>query len=236
MYKLIRWLIQFIQEMSGSQFNEFYDDDSFVPETNKSIDVIDDAMVQNALQLMGATVATGVTLKSLQSRLAKPKTAEDKLLAKVAGILKNRTTSLRGNRQEKKRQSSIKQRLRQVKTRRQIEKLDPEEFEYWTADYLEQWGFKNAIVSAYGNDFGVDVHVTCPNRKQAVVQCKKYSKPIGRPVVQQIYGVMILLGAKRCYVVTNATFSRPAWELAEQHKEIILLDGAFLISGQKPPC
>ena len=73
--------------------------------------------------------------------------------------------------------------------------------------------------------------MTCPNRRRAVVQVKRYKGTVGRPVVQQTYGAMHLVGAERCYVVTYGRFARPARELEEEHKDIVLLDGRQLVAA-----
>ncbi len=44
---------------------------------------------------------------------------------------------------------------------------------------------RNVIVTPFSNDFGIDVYMTCPNRAQAIAQCKQYKGAVGRPTVQQ---------------------------------------------------
>jgi restriction system protein len=92
-------------------------------------------------------------------------------------------------------------------------------------------GFRNVRIVPPGPDFGLDIYMTCPNGKKAIVQCKKYAAKhlVDRPVIQQTFGVMHLLSAKKCYVVTTSSFTRDALELG-QRKDIVLLDGAVLAS------
>lgn len=113
--------------------------------------------------------------------------------------------------------------------------LDPEEFEYWTAGIFETFGFKDVVVPSFSGDFGVDVYMTTPNGKHAIAQCKRYNGQVGRPIVQQTYGVMKLLEAELCYVVTSGRFTQYAAELGKR-RDIVLLDGEFLVSGKRPSC
>ena len=140
---------------------------------------------------------------------------------------------------QQKNRNRLSQQTRQIKQvgkikeLKQLKALDPAEFEYWTAGYFQSFGFKDVMVTTFSGDFGVDVHMTTPNGKRAVVQCKRYSGQVGRPTVQQTYGVMKLLEADICYVVTSGRFTQHAAELGER-RDIVLLDGEFLVSGQRP--
>jgi hypothetical protein len=119
---------------------------------------------------------------------------------------------------------------------KQLKALDPIDFEFWTANYFRQFGFRNVTVTTFSSDFGVDVAMSTPKGKKAIVQCKRYTggSTIGRPTVQQTYGAMKLLEVDMCYVVTTSRFTPLAMEL-NKRRDITLLDGEFLVSGKRPP-
>lgn len=121
-----------------------------------------------------------------------------------------------------------------IKKLQEIRQLEPEGFEYWTAGYFEQFGFQDVAVTSFSGDFGVDVYMTCANKKRAIVQCKQYNGSVGRPTIQQTYGIMKLLEMDVCYVVTTGQFTQAALALGK-NKDIVLLDGEFLASGKRPP-
>lgn len=125
--------------------------------------------------------------------------------------------------------------VRDVRTLRRLQRMSPADFEYWCKGYFENQGFRDVTVTQLSKDFGVDLYMTCPDGKKAVVQCKRYTGSVGQPVVQQTYGVMHLLKAKRCYVVSTGHFSRDAWNLERKHDNIILLDGEALTTNKPGP-
>lgn len=158
---------------------------------------------------------------------------EEEALHKLGESLLRRIQQHQKNKALQAQQRSEIARLGASQTKQQLNKLTPEEFEYWTGGYFERFGFRNVAVTTFSADFGVDVYMTTPDGKQAVVQCKQYKGTVGRPVVQQTYGIMKLLEAELCYVVTTGKFTSAAAELGER-RDIILLDGEFLVSGQRP--
>jgi hypothetical protein len=116
------------------------------------------------------------------------------------------------------------------KSLRQLQSMDPYEFEEWVGRYFEAQGYRDVLVTQGAADFGVDVFMCHPRGGDIVVQCKRFKAGhlVGRPIVQQTYGVMHLLGAKHCYVVTSSGFSEPALDLERDHKDIVLIDGERL--------
>jgi HJR/Mrr/RecB family endonuclease len=100
-----------------------------------------------------------------------------------------------------------------------IEKLSPIEFEYYCADILSHAGW-NATVTQASGDQGVDV-IAERQGIRLVVQCKKYSSPVGNKAVQEIAAGRIhqqarssSLRADHAVVVTNNGFTPSARELA----------------------
>lgn len=111
-------------------------------------------------------------------------------------------------------------------------RMSPEDFEYWVAGYFKRRRFRHVVVTQFSRDMGIDIYMKTPRGKEAIAQVKRYGKPVGRPVVQQTLGAMMQVGAECCYVVTNSTFSREAWEAAEKLPRLVhLIDGDQLLSG-----
>lgn len=112
-----------------------------------------------------------------------------------------------------------------------LARMDPGDFEFWVANYFQHQRYRNVLVTPISGDFGVDIYMTCPDRTLAVAQVKRYDAAVGRPVVQQTFGVMVLVGARRCIVAASGDFSSKARELETERKEIFLVDGKQLLAG-----
>lgn len=158
---------------------------------------------------------------------------EEKVLYAFGKHVNKRVMSIRRNRilldEQKKQIKSVSH----VRKLNQLKKMSPEQFEYWTASYFERFGYRSVTVTTYSADFGVDVDMKCPDGKRAIVQCKRHKGVVGRPTVQQTFGVMKLLKAKRCYVVTTGRFTSAALEVGRR-RDIILLDGERITSSRPP--
>ena len=76
-------------------------------------------------------------------------------------------------------------------------------------------------------DGGIDVLITDRYGQRGVVQCKRYSKTVGEPVVRDLFGTMLHDGADHAYLVTTASISPAAVKWA-MDKPITLIDGASL--------
>jgi hypothetical protein len=95
------------------------------------------------------------------------------------------------------------------------------DFEHWCAKKIEQQGW-SVVVSNASGDQGVDI-IASRETVTVVVQCKRYSTPIGNKAIQEVYS-----GAKHyvadCAVVIGAGgFTKSGQELASS-TEVILLD------------
>lgn len=93
-----------------------------------------------------------------------------------------------------------------------IDSLNPIEFEHYCADMLRNDGWDARVTQASG-DQGIDVIATFGNVK-AVFQCKKYAQPVGNGAVQEIAAGKQHEQADIAAVVTNATFTPSAKQLA----------------------
>lgn len=157
--------------------------------------------------------------------------SEQKILYKIGQFARTRLNGLQNDREKrrKQRENITRCSLLKIKTLGKLQKMAPEDFEYWVAGYFERHGFTNVLVTQYSGDFGIDIYMTCPNRVKAVVQVKRFTGSVGRPVIQQTYGAMRLVNARKCYVVTSGHFAKTAQELEMQRKDIILIDGKKLL-------
>lgn len=93
-----------------------------------------------------------------------------------------------------------------------IDSLNPIEFEHFCADMLRNDGWDARVTQASG-DQGIDVIATFGNVK-AVFQCKKYAQPVGNGAVQEIAAGKQHEQADIAAVVSNATFTASAKQLA----------------------
>ena len=87
--------------------------------------------------------------------------------------------------------------------------ISPEEFERYCAAVLRERKW-DARVTPAGGDQGVDI-VADKRGLRIVVQCKKYSKPVGNRAVQEIVAGIAHQDAQRGVVVTTSG-SRPRLE------------------------
>ncbi len=65
-------------------------------------------------------------------------------------------------------------------------------------------------------DFGADITARGLFLSKIVVQCKRYSKPVGVKAVQEVHAAREYYHASRAAVATNSTFTRAARELAKR--------------------
>lgn len=93
-----------------------------------------------------------------------------------------------------------------------VDALDPIQFEHHCAELLNGSGW-NARVTQASGDQGIDVIAKYGNVK-AVFQCKKYSQPVGNGAVQEIIAGKAFEQAHVAAVVSNATYTPSAKQLA----------------------
>lgn len=92
--------------------------------------------------------------------------------------------------------------------------LTPIEYEQYCRSIfrLEGW---TANTTARTGDQGADL-VCESGGARAVVQCKRYSQPVGNAAVQEVLAARVFYGAALAAVVTNVSFTKAAIELAEK--------------------
>lgn len=92
--------------------------------------------------------------------------------------------------------------------------IDGYEYERVCAEYLRRKGFRRVRVTKASRDQGVDI-LCKKRRKTYAVQCKYYATPVGNKAVQEVYAGASYYGCDRAMVITNASFTKGAYELAE---------------------
>lgn len=93
-----------------------------------------------------------------------------------------------------------------------IEGLSPFEFEHYCAGIMKKEGW-DALVTQASGDQGVDV-IASKDNLRVVLQCKKYTSAVGNKAVQEIAAGQLHQQADHAAVVTNATFTSSAKQLA----------------------
>ena len=90
--------------------------------------------------------------------------------------------------------------------------MSPIDYEHFCGALLAQVGWSTRVTKASG-DQGVDV-VAEKAGKRLVIQCKKYSSPVGNGAVQEVHSAKLFERAGYAAVVSNAGYTRSAKELA----------------------
>jgi restriction system protein len=102
---------------------------------------------------------------------------------------------------------------------------------------FREMGYAVEITSGT-TDSGIDLLLR-KNNQLIAVQCKRWSAPVGEPVVRDFYSALMSSGAQSGYVVTTSTFTSHAYSFA-QGKPIQLVDLEALVDlatrrGSKAP-
>lgn len=105
--------------------------------------------------------------------------------------------------------------------------LSPRAFEHYVAGLFERRGYHVEIRGRSG-DLGVDLSVTRPDGRRAIVQCKRYRHTIGPEIVRELFGTMVHELAAHGFLVTTAEISDAARAWAAG-KPITLIDGRTLV-------
>ena len=95
----------------------------------------------------------------------------------------------------------------------------------WLTSFAAKGFASNCVVVAVTR--GVDLELTKPDGKRAIVQCKRYRSTIGPDIVRELYGTLIHEKVAHAFLVTTADISDSAreWSLG---KPMTLIDGEAL--------
>ena len=115
----------------------------------------------------------------------------------------------------------------EVLTLEKLQALSPEAFERYVAGLFRQKGYEVVLRGSSG-DLGVDLELTGPQGRRAIVQCKRYQNTIGAEIVRELFGTLIHEAVMWAFLVTTADISDAAREWAAG-KPITLIDGTTLL-------
>ena len=102
------------------------------------------------------------------------------------------------------------------------------EFELFIARLMRAGGCRSVRVSGGSGDMGADVTGRAPDGRRLVVQCKRYTGPLGSPHVQRFAGTARdIHGADVALLVTTGHPTRQARDVARRCR-ITLVDRAAL--------
>ena len=93
-----------------------------------------------------------------------------------------------------------------------LSNLDPIQFEHFCVGLLNSSGWTARVTQASG-DQGIDI-IALHGKVKAVFQCKKYSQPVGNAAVQEIIAGKAFEQAHVGALISNATFTASAKQLA----------------------
>lgn len=100
------------------------------------------------------------------------------------------------------------------------EDMSPVEFEHYCAAALREAKW-DAFVTQASGDQGVDI-VAEKRGMRIVIQCKKYSKPVGNRAVQEIVAAIAHEDAQRGVVVTTSNYTPAARKLAASNQVLLI--------------
>ena len=114
-----------------------------------------------------------------------------------------------------------------VLTVEEMHALSPTAFEKYVAGLFRKKGYRVRHRGRRG-DRGVDLELTHPGGRKAIVQCKRYLRPIGPDIVRELFGTLVHERVHHAFLVTTAEISTAAREWAA-YKPLTLIDGKTLV-------
>jgi hypothetical protein len=105
--------------------------------------------------------------------------------------------------------------------------LEPTKFEEFVMKIFEALGLKGKLTPVTGDD-GIDIELTLPNGKKAIVQCKRYNndQTIGVKDLRELLWAMVHSNSAYGFFVTTSTFT-------DQAEGFVMGKNLFLIDGMK---
>lgn len=100
------------------------------------------------------------------------------------------------------------------------EDMDPIDYEVMCADILDENGW-DAVITNTSGDQGVDIFAK-KDGGSVVLQCKKYSSPVGNKAVQEAHAGKGFMDATAAVVVTNSSYTPSAKQLAARLGVLLL--------------
>lgn len=112
----------------------------------------------------------------------------------------------------------------------------PEFFEHLVVDLLVKMGYggsfaDSAKVTSFGHDDGIDgiIYEDKLGLDKIYIQAKRWTNPVGRPVIQQFAGALVGQNATKGVFITTSQYSKEARQyVSGLHQKIVLIDGEDL--------
>ncbi|HAV14650.1 MAG TPA: hypothetical protein DCX06_14330 [Opitutae bacterium] len=102
------------------------------------------------------------------------------------------------------------------------------EFEWLVGEAFRRQGYAIEESLGGGADGGIDL-ILRRDSQTTLVQCKRWkSKPVGVPIIREIFGILTAEGADRAAIITTSRFTKESEEFAAG-KPIDLIDGPQLL-------
>ena len=112
-----------------------------------------------------------------------------------------------------------------------IDKLDGHQFEDLVEKLIKKMGFMTDEQKRAA-DGGIDIKAFNEQplfKGKYIIQCKRYSKPIGESIIRDLYGVVTAENANKGILISNSAFTKAAMDFAG-NKPLELISGRKLIS------
>jgi restriction system protein len=93
--------------------------------------------------------------------------------------------------------------------------LPARQFEFEIANLFRRKGYES-LATKFTNDDGVDV-LASNDQEKIIIQCKRWTHPVGRAVVDELAGVWNRYDVQRAILATTSTFSEDAKQAAYKH-------------------
>lgn len=104
------------------------------------------------------------------------------------------------------------------------------EFEQFVAELFRSRGYSIELTATCG-DHGIDILLKKESRIGGV-QCKRWTDPVGEPVVRDFLGAMVGASIVEGFIATTSTFTEQACKFANSHGiKLFDLDSIVMMAG-----
>ncbi|HGG56603.1 MAG TPA: restriction endonuclease [Nannocystis exedens] len=112
-------------------------------------------------------------------------------------------------------------------------KVDPGHFEAILGELAQAIGYREVVVRGGPNDGGIDVLAIrldrWGHRVKVAIQAKRYQRPVGRRIIDELIGVIHRERLGEAIVVTTSEFSKRAEAAARGEPRLRLVNGVELV-------
>lgn len=111
--------------------------------------------------------------------------------------------------------------------------VDPSRFEAILGELARAIGYREVIVRGGPNDGGIDVQAIrvdrWGHRAKVAIQAKRYQRPVGRRIIDEMIGVLSRERLGEAIIVTTSEFSKRAESAARGEPRVRLVNGVQLV-------